>query len=279
MSATQPQTGYAEVGNLRMYYETHGSGEPLLLLHGAYMTADMLGPLLELLAPSRQVIVPELRGHGRTADVGGPITYELMADDTAGLLRHLGLDSADVVGYSMGSGVGLQLAIRHPAAVRRLVVASGSYAYDGMQPEMIEMIPSITPEMFAGSPMEQEYQRIAPDPGDFPKLVAKLKALDETPFDWSAGVRELAAPTLIIVGDSDVVRLEHAVEFFRLRGGGHQGDLAGLPESQLAVLPGTSHFIPPGHAMLDRADWIVSMIETFLQRGTDPGARPGEAGV
>ena len=264
MSGTDTRGDYAQVGDVRMYYEIHGSGEPLLLLHGAYMTVDMLGTLLSGLAESRRVIVPELRGHGRTADVDGPITYELMADDTAALLRDLDLESADVVGYSMGSGVGLQLAIRHPEAVRRVVVASGGYAYDGMQPEMIEMIPSITPEMFAGSPMEQEYQRLAPNPDDFPTLVSKLKALDSAPFDWSEAVRALAAPTLLIVGDSDVVRLEHAVEFFRLRGGGHQGDLAGLPESQLAVLPGTAHFIPPGHAMLDRADWMVPMIRTFL---------------
>jgi pimeloyl-ACP methyl ester carboxylesterase len=264
MSSTETRTGYAAVNGLEMYYEIHGSGEPLLLLHGAYMTVDMFGPLLEGLAAGRQVIVPELRGHGRTADVEGPITYEAMADDAAGLLTHLDLESADVVGYSMGAGAALQLAIRHPEAVRRLVVASASYAYDGMQPEMIEMVPTITPEMFAGSPMEQEYQRIAPNPDDFTTLVAKLKALDETPFDWSEGVRGLTAPTLLIVGDADVVRLEHAVEFFRLLGGGHMGDLTGPPESRLAVLPGTTHFIPPGSGMLDRSEWLLPMIRAFL---------------
>ena len=264
MSATRPETGYAEIGDLRMYYEIHGAGEPLLLLHGAYMTADMFGPLLSGLAEDRQVIVPELRGHGRTADVEGPITYEVMADDSAGLLRHLGLESADVVGYSMGAGTATQHAIRHPGTVRRLVIASASYTYDGMQPELIEMVPSITPEMFAGSPMEQEYRRIAPDPDDFPGLVAKLKELDSTPFDWTEGVRGIEAPTLIIVGDADVVRLEHAVELFRILGGGHMGDMAGLAESRLAVLPGTTHFIPPGSGMLDRADWMLPMIRTFL---------------
>ncbi len=256
---------YASVGDLSIYYEIHGEGRPTVLLHGAYMTAGMFGPLLPGLAGTRQVIVPEMQGHGRTADIDRPITYEQMADDTAGLIRHLELESADVVGYSMGGGVALQLAIRHPSLVRRLVVASAGYRYDAMPAEAIEMFPSITPEMFAGSPFEQAYHELAPNPGDFPKLVEKLKELDTTPFAWpDEDVRAIAAPTLIIAGDSDVVRLEHVVGFFKLRGGGVMGDLAGLPESQLAVLPGTTHFIPPGSGLLDRADWLLAMIPPFL---------------
>ncbi len=248
-----------------MYYELHGEGRPTVLLHGTYMTIDMFGPLLSGLAETRQVIAPELQGHGRTADVDRPITYEQMADDTAGLIRHLELESADVIGYSMGGGVALQLAIRHPSLVRRLVVASAGYRYDAMPAEAIEMFPSITPEMFAGSPMEQAYLELAPNPGDFPKLVEKLKTLDLTPFAWpEEDVRAIPAPTLIVVGDSDVVRLEHAVELFRLRGGGVMGDLAGLPDSQLAVLPATTHFMPPGSGLLDRADWLLAMIPPFL---------------
>jgi pimeloyl-ACP methyl ester carboxylesterase len=256
---------YAPVGDLSIYYEIHGQGRPTLLLHGAYMTAGMFGPLLSGLAETRQVIAPEMQGHGRTADLDRPITYEQMADDTAGLIRHLELESADVVGYSLGGGVALQLAIRHPSLVRRLVVASAGYRYDAMPAEAIEMFPSITPEMFAGSPFEQAYLELAPNPGDFPKLVEKLKTLDTTPFAWpDEDVRAIAAPTLIIVGDSDVVQLEHVVGFFKLRGGGVMGDLAGLPDSQLAVLPGTTHFIPPGSGLLDRADWLLAMIPPFL---------------
>ena len=256
---------YAPVGDLSIYYEIHGQGRPTVLLHGAYMTAGMFGPLLPGLAETRQVIVPEMQGHGRTADIDRPITYEQMADDTAGLIRHLELESADVVGYSLGGGVALQLAIRHPSLVRRLVVASAGYRYDAMPAEAIEMFPSITPEMFAGSPFEQAYLELAPNPGDFPKLVEKLKTLDTTPFAWpDEDVRAIAAPTLIVVGDSDVVQLEHAVGFFKLRGGGVMGDLAGLPDSQLAVLPGTTHFIPPGSGLLDRADWLLAMIPPFL---------------
>jgi pimeloyl-ACP methyl ester carboxylesterase len=256
---------YAPVNDLNLYYEVHGEGPPLILLHGAYMTAEMMAPLTEGLAGTRQVIVPEMQAHGRTGDLDRPLTYEQMADDTAALIGRLGLEQADVVGYSMGGGAALQLAIRHPALVRRLVVISAGFRYDAMPPEAIAMFPSITPEMFAGSPMETEHQRLSPDPEGFPKLVEKLKTLDTTDFAWpDEEIRGIGAPTLIVLGDSDGVRLEHAVEFFKLRGGGVMGDLSGLPESQLAVLPGTTHFVPPGSGVLDRAEWLRAMIPPFL---------------
>jgi pimeloyl-ACP methyl ester carboxylesterase len=260
-----PETGYAHVNDLDMYYEIHGEGPPLILLHGAYMTIDLMGPLLPGLAETRRVIAVEQQGHGRTADVDRPMSYEQMADDTAALARHLGLESADVVGYSMGGAAALQMAIRHGELVRRLVVLSASFRYDGMPEVAREMFPTITPEMFAGSPIEQAYKRLAPNPDDFPRLVEKMTALDSTPFAWpEEDIRAIAAPTLIVLGDSDGVTLEHAVELFKLRGGGVMGDLARMPESQLAVLPGTSHFVPPGSGMLDRADWLVAMIRRFL---------------
>ena len=263
---------YAPVNDLSMYYDVHGDGPPLILLHGAYMTADMMTPLTSGLAEVRQVIVPEMQAHGRTADADRPITYEQMADDVAALAGHLGLEQADVVGFSMGGATALQVALRHPGLVRRLVVASAGYRYDGMPAEALAMFPSITPELFAGSPIESEYLRLAPNPDDFPKLVEKLKELDTTDFAWpDEDIRAIAAPTLIVLGDSDGVRLEHAVDLFKLRGGGVMGDLAGIPESQLAVLPGTSHFVPPGSGVLDRAAWLVAMIPPFL----DPPAAAG----
>jgi pimeloyl-ACP methyl ester carboxylesterase len=257
---------YAEVNGLNMYYEIHGAGEPLVVLHGAYMTIDAMGEVVPELAKSRQVIAVELQGHGRTADIEDrPITYEQMADDIAALLRHLAIEKADVFGYSMGGGAALQVAIRHPEAVRKLVVASASYTSDGMHPELLEMIPSITPEVFAGSPIEEAYLRTAPRPEDFPTLVAKLKQLDMEPFAWlPEDIGGIAAPTLLIIGDSDAIRLEHAVEMFRLLGGGVMGDMGGLPKSQLAVLPGTTHFVPPGSGVLDRAGWLLAMIPPFL---------------
>jgi pimeloyl-ACP methyl ester carboxylesterase len=276
MNATKG--GYAEVNSLRMYYEVHGEGRPLVLLHGAYMTVDAMGSILPGLAESRRVIVPEMQGHGRTADIYRPIAYEGMADDVAALLRHLGIEEADAFGYSMGGGVALQLAIRHPGSVRRLVVASASYTSDGMQPELHEMIPSITPEMFAGSPMQAAYLEVAPNPEDFPTLVEKLKRLDMTHFAWpSEDIRGIEAPTMIVVGDADDVSLEHAVELFRLLGGGAMGGLSGLSRHQLVVLPGTAHFIPPGSGVMDRAECLLAMIPPFLDEPT-PEAEPSAGG-
>jgi pimeloyl-ACP methyl ester carboxylesterase len=262
---TPVKTGYAPVNGLSMYYELYGEGRPLILLHGAYQTIDTLGPILPGLAATRRVITPEQQGHGHTADIDRPLTYEQMADDTAALLRHLEIDNSDVFGYSMGGATALQLAIRHPATVRKLVVASAGYTSDSMHPAALEMFPSISSELFTGTPIEEAYLRNAPRPGDFPRLVEKLKQLDTTEFAWpDDDIRGIAAPTMIVLGDSDGVRLEHAVELFRLLGGGVMGDLQGMPKSQLAVLPGTSHFMPPGFGLLDRAHWLLELIPPFL---------------
>lgn len=273
MATTAPRVGYAPVNGLQMYYEIHGEQRkdqaPLVLLHGAYMTIDSFGSLLEGLTKTRQVIGIELQAHGHTGDIARPLSYESMADDTAGALRHLGIEQADVFGFSMGGATALQVAVRHPEVVRKLIVMSAGYRYDGGHPVMYEMIETITPEMFAGSPMEEAYKRTAPDPDAFPTLVEKLKELDRTPFAWpDEDIRRIGAPTLIIVGDSDAVQLEHAVAMFKLLGGGVMGDLSGLPKSQLAILPGTTHFIPFGSGMLDRADWILSMTGRFLDAPT-----------
>jgi pimeloyl-ACP methyl ester carboxylesterase len=278
MTDADPQAGYAPVNGLEMYYEIHGSDRPLVVLHGAYMTIGTMGEVVPGLAETRRVIAVELQGHGRTADVDRPLTYEQMADDVAALIGHLGIEKADVFGYSMGGGVALQVAIRHPEVVRKLVVASASYTSDGMHPELLEMILTLTPEVFAGSPIEEAYLRTAPNPKDFPTLVTKLKRLDMEPFAWPPeDIQGIAAPTLLIIGDSDAIRLEHAVEMFRLLGGGVMGDLTGLPKSQLAVLPGTTHFVPPGSGVLNRADWLVSMIGGFLDAPMPEGQR-GEDG-
>jgi pimeloyl-ACP methyl ester carboxylesterase len=251
---------YAAVNGLQMYYEIHGTGEPLVVIHGSFMTIELMGKLVPELARRRQVIAVELQGHGHTADVNRPITYEGLADDTAALLRHLGIGSADLYGYSLGAGVVLQVAIRHPALVRKLVVVSGSYASAGMYPEVLAAIEQITPELLAGTPWREAYDRTAPDPEAFPTLVGKLRQLDMTPYAWPPeAVRPVAAPTLIVVGDSDGTLPEHAVETFRLRGGGVFGDIAGLPAAQLAILPGTTHV-----GILERADWLVPMVEAFL---------------
>jgi pimeloyl-ACP methyl ester carboxylesterase len=227
-------------------------------LHGA--NPRPTGKIVPELARSRKVIAVEVQGHGRTADIDRPITYEQLADDSAAVLRHLGIDQADVYGYSLGGGVALQLAIRHPQVVHKLIVVSATYTSAGMHPEVLAGIEQIQPELFEGTPWRDGYNRIAPHPEAFPALVNKLKELDLTPFVWPAeAVQAIAAPTMIIIGDSDGTTPEHAVEMFRLRGGGVFGDLAGLPAAQLAILPGTTHV-----GMLERAEWLVAMVVPFL---------------
>jgi pimeloyl-ACP methyl ester carboxylesterase len=265
MATTDVQTGYAPVDDLSIYYEIHGSGRPLLLLHGAYQSIDTIGPLLPGLAATRRVIAVELQGHGRTADVDRPLSYARMADDTAAALRHIDIERLDVLGYSLGGAVALELAIRHPHLVRKLVVASTCFSTDGVYKEAMEMFPTITPELFKGTPIEDEYLRLAPNPEDFPKLVEKITALDSDGWGIDEdAIRGIAAPTMIVAGDSDIVRHDHLIEFFRLRGGGVMGDLSGMPASQLAILPGTSHYIPPGNGLLDRADWLLALLPQFL---------------
>jgi pimeloyl-ACP methyl ester carboxylesterase len=251
---------YAAVNGLEMYYEIHGKGEPLVVLHGAFMTIGVMGALVTDLAETRQVIGVELQGHGHTADVDRPLSYEQMADDVAALLRHLGIERADVFGYSMGGGTALQLAMRHPTLVRKLVVVSASSTSEGAYPEVWAGIEQITPELFEGTPWKEEYDRVAPYPGAFPTLVEKLKQLDGQPFSWPPdAIRAISAPTMIVIGDSDGTTPEHAVELFRLRGGGVFGDLVGLPSARLAILPGTTHV-----GLIDRAGWLAPMVDEFL---------------
>ncbi|HEY0604791.1 MAG TPA: alpha/beta hydrolase [Herpetosiphonaceae bacterium] len=260
-SQERAQANYAAVNGLNLYYEIHGTGgQPLLMLHGAYMSIDAFGDLLPGLAATRQVIAVELQGHGRTADVDRPLRYEQMADDVAALLAELGLASVDIFGYSMGGGVALQVAIRHPQLVRKLIAASAAYNTEGIYPELLTVFDTITPEFFAGSVMETEYKRLAPNPDDFPTLIAKLTELDKQILDWPAeDIQSITAPTMLIIGDSDVVRPEHALEMFRLLGGGVCGDLSGLPNARLAVLPGTTHV-----AVIDQSDLLLAIIPPFL---------------
>ena len=261
MTTIDPQTGYASVNGLDMYYEVHGTGRPLVLLHGALSTTSVdFGAVLPSLAKTRQVIAVEQQAHGHTADIDRPLTTKAMAADTVALLRQLGIEQADLFGYSMGAGIALQIALEHPDLVRKLAVASAAYTLDGLHPGLLEGLEQLTPEALAGTSFEQAYAREAPKPEDWPTLVAKVKVLNSQIREWPAdAIRSIAAPTLIIIGDSDIVRPEHAVEMFRLLGGGVIGDVAGLPRSQLAVLPGTTHI-----TLVHRGDWLSSMIGEFL---------------
>jgi pimeloyl-ACP methyl ester carboxylesterase len=261
MANTAARSGYAPVNGLDMYYEIHGSGRPLVLLHGALSAiGTSFGKVLLSLAETRQVIAVELQAHGRTADVDRPLTIEQMADDTAALLHHIGTRNADFFGYSMGAGVALRIAIHQPDLVRKLVLASVTYNREGFHPGLLEGIEALKPEDLTGSPSQEEYASTAPRPEDWPTLIEKVKEMDRDLQDWPPeAIRSIEAPTLIVIGDSDIVRPEHAVEMFRLLGGGVVGDIAGLPNSQLAVLPGTTHV-----TRVDRADLLLPMIPAFL---------------
>ena len=264
MSTDTPRTGYAPVNGLKMYYELHGTGAPLLVLHGAFMTIELMANLVSGFSRTRGVIAVELQAHGHTADIDRSFSYEQLADDAAAMLRHLRVERADVYGYSLGGGVALQLAMRHPDLLRKLVVVSASISSAGAYPEVWAAIEQIKPELFEGTPWRTAYDRAAPDPAGFPRLVERMKQLDMTPFDWpTVAVKAIEAPTMIVVGDSDGTTPEHAVEMFRLRGGGVFGDLAGMPSAQLAVLPGTNHV-----GIIDRANWLVPMVEAFLEAPT-----------
>ncbi len=252
------------VNGMQMYYEVSGAGEPIVVLHGAYMNIPTMGAIIPKLAQTRRVYAVELQGHGRTTDIDRPITPENLADDVATFMDAVGLAKADVFGYSMGAAAGLQLAIRHPAKLNKLVAASVSYDAEGFQPEFKTMIPSMTPEMLNGTPLPAEYRKLAPNPDGFPELARKLIALEKEPMAWEAEVKALKTPVLIISGDADVATLEHSVKLFRLLGGGAFGDMGKpLPASRLAVLPATSHT-----AVITQPDLLLAFIEPFLKGQT-----------
>jgi pimeloyl-ACP methyl ester carboxylesterase len=245
-----------------MYYEIHGEGQPLVLLHGAFSAiGTSFGKILPGLAKTRQVVAFELQGHGRTADIDRPLSIEGMMEDVAAALPQLGIKQADVLGYSSGGSVALHFALRHPEMLRKLILMSVSYTLGGLHPGLMEGMGEMKPEMMYGSPWHDEYMRLAPRPEDFNRLFEKKTQMDKQIKDFpEEAIRGIKAPALLVIGDSDLIRPEHAVEFFRLLGGGVFGDTpAGLPNSQLAILPGTSHV-----SIVDRAELLVPIINSFL---------------
>lgn len=258
-SATQ-KSGYAPVNGLRMYYEVHGSGTPLLLLHGGGSSIrTTFGEVLPMLAREHQVIAVEQQGHGHTADIDRPLSFEQMADDTAALLGHLGIEKVDVFGFSNGGNVAMQLAMRHPDRVRKLVVGSVFYSSDGLQPQVREMFKRPANAAEVPPPLREEYQRIAPNPGDLQRLTEKLMAMLSGFRDWAPGsLRAIAAPTMVLQGNADVARAEHVTEMCRL-----------IPRCELVVLPG-GHGTYIGEVTAPRAgsklpSLTVALVEEFLK--------------
>jgi len=239
---------FAKLTDLEMYYEIRGTGQPLVMVHGGLGTVEQFGPLLPELARSRQVIAVELQGHGHTADVDRPFSFERLSDDVAELIQHLGYPKTDVLGYSLGGGVAIQTAIRHPALVRKLVVISAPHKSDGWYPEVRAGMRSMSAEAakaMEGSPMHQAFVRAAPRPEGWPVLAEKTGQLLRQDYDWTKAVASLAMPALLVIGDADSLSPARAAEFFALLGGGQRDagwDGTGMPKSRLAILPATTHY-------------------------------------
>jgi pimeloyl-ACP methyl ester carboxylesterase len=241
---------YAEVNGLNLYFATYGAGRPLILLHGGLGSGEMFGPVLPALAQRHQVIAVDLQGHGRTADIDRPIDARLMAGDIAALIDHLGLDRPDLVGYSLGGGVAFHTAVQHPAKVRRLVMASVNIRPDAIYPEMREQqgqVSAAAAEFMKDTPMYQLYQRVAPRPEDFPRLLDKIGETMAEDFDFAEEVRGLQVPTLVVAADADMAPPSHYVEVFALldgglRDGGWTGEGRPRGGHALAILPGLTHY-------------------------------------
>jgi pimeloyl-ACP methyl ester carboxylesterase len=242
------KTGYASARGLDLYYEVYGSGDPLVLLHGGLGSIELMAPLLPRLAPGRQVIAFDLQGHGRTADIDRPLLFETMADDLAAALDHLGFSRVDVMGYSLGGGVALQVAIRHSPKVRRLAVIAFPFRKSGWYPEVIvgmSRLGQATSNAMIGSPFHQVYTRLAPRPEDWTSLHIKLHDILTQDYDWSDGVSAIQAPTLLVAGDADSISPTHLAEFYHLLGGGQRDggwDGSGISSARLAILPGATHY-------------------------------------
>lgn len=257
----RPTTGYAPVNGLKMYYEIHGRGEPVVLLHGAFMTitSNWDGWIGEL-AKTRKVIAIEMQGHGRTGDTRPEFSSDHLADDVAALLGHLGIPRADVIGYSMGGGVAMRVAVRHPDRVRKVVVISSPFRRDGVIPEGQEALRNLTAEVFKGSPIESEYRRLSPTPDQFARFIERMVAANNNGIDLTADqLQATTAPMFFIHGDADGIRLDHVAEMFRLKGGEVHGDMRPRSASRLAVLPNTTHV-----TLMDRMSTIVPMVNDFL---------------
>jgi pimeloyl-ACP methyl ester carboxylesterase len=248
MSQPAPKSSHADVNGIRLHYETHGEGgTPLIVLHGGFRMAALLRTLAGRFAADRRVIVVDLQGHGGTADVDRPMRIETMADDVAGLIRHLGLERADLIGYSLGGAVALRTAIQHPALVRKLVLVSTAFAQHGWYPEIVAQFAGIgraIVEHMKPSPEYRAYHEVNPKP-DFEGLLDKMGELLRRPYDWSAEIPGIAAPTLLVFPDHDGLAPSHMVRFFELLGGGRKDpgfDGSGMSRARLAILPGLTHY-------------------------------------
>jgi pimeloyl-ACP methyl ester carboxylesterase len=254
---------YADIDGLALWYDERGSGEPLILLHGGMGGSEMFGANLDRLAAGRRLIIVDLPGHGHSAVPGRPLRYEEMADQIAGLIGHLGLEQADLMGLSLGGGVALRAAIQHPGLIRRLVVVSAPFRQDGWFPEVVTGQAHLGPEaaeMMKHSPFYATYLEVAPRPEDWVRHVIQVGELLRHDYDWSAGLADITAEVLLVFGDTDSIRPAHIVEFFAHFGGGLSDpgwDGPGGP-AQLAILPGHTHYV------MAESPAVAAVAATFL---------------
>ena len=256
-------SGYAPVNGLKMYYEIYGEGEPLVLLHGSFMTISMnYGELIPELAKTNKVIAVELQGHGHTADIDRPFSYPNFAEDVAALLNHLKIDSANILGYSLGGTVGLQLALLHPEKVKRIAFISSVYKFEGWLPDTREMVTGMKPEFLTNTPLKTEYDKVAPDPSQWNDFITKMITFENTSYDLGLeNIKKLSCPILIINGDYDGVDVTHSMELFKALGGGGTGVMEPLSESQFAMIPGTTHV-----TVMMQTNKLLEMIIPFLNK-------------
>jgi pimeloyl-ACP methyl ester carboxylesterase len=246
--AAEPKSGYAQANGIKYYYEISGKGEPLLMLHGGLGSTDMFKPILPAFAEHRQVIAIDLQGHGRTELGSRKISLIDIGDDIAAVLKQIGYPKVDVIGYSFGGGVAFRLAAQHPEMVGRLALVSAGFASDGFYPEMREQqkqVGASMAEQMKETPMYKLYVAVAPKPQDFPRLLEAMGNLMREPFDYSADVKKLTMPTMLIFGDSDMYRPEHIVEFYKLLGGGLRDagwNRETMSKNRLAIIPDQTHY-------------------------------------
>lgn len=242
------KSGYAPVNGVEVYYAVYGEGDPIVLLHGGLATIDMFGPNVALLAQDHQVIAIDLQAHGHTLPFDRPMSYEAMADDVAGVIEYLGFENADIMGYSLGAGTAMRVAIQHPGLVDKLIVVSAPYAWAGWHDYNQQGMRSMTPDMaegMKGTPLYESYAAVAPDVNNFPVLIEQVTAMMMNDFDWSAEIKEIQAPTLLMFADWDAVRTSHIADFFELLGGGQQDALwdgSGMNANRLAIIPNATHY-------------------------------------
>ena len=265
-SAAPAKSGYARSGDLDLYYEVHGSGTPgsipVLLIHGSFCTIEIcFGQAIPTLADKRQVIAFEQQGHGHTRLLPKrPFTVTQMVTDTVAVMKQLGLSKADIVGYSTGAAVALELVVTHPDLVNKVTLISGVYDKSGARKELLAMMPKLTAEMMKQTPWYEAYKKVAPV-DTFDQLVERVKSIDDSKSYPAKSIRALKMPVQLIVADSDILYLDHAVKFFRLLGGDVAGDMVPRPKSQLAIIPGATHVT----MMLEKAPLVAGMIRTFLE--------------